>query len=130
MNSRVLASVLTGFLVMAGAHAHHSFISEYDIETVTELTGSVTEVWFKNPHTRVYIETSDEQGTKTLWELETYPRNLLHRRGWKHDDLKIGDVVVVTGRRARDGGNRLQLLTMVRPSDGWEGIGFDPDSID
>ena len=38
-----------------------------------------------------------------------------------------GDYVVVTGRVAFDGSNRLQLLTIVRPSDGWEGVGYGAD---
>ena len=54
-------------------------------------------------------------------------RSQLDRRGWKYDDLVAGDYVIVTGRVAFDGSNRLQLLTIVRPSDGWEGIGCGAD---
>ena len=109
---------------------HHSFTAQYDMEKIVEIQGTVTEVWYQNPHARVYVEVVNESGSKDLWETETYPRNILDRRGWKYDDLKAGDDVVVTGRRARDGSNRLQMLTIVRPSDGWEGVGFDADSID
>ena len=52
------------------------------------------------------------------------------RRGWNHNDLKAGDEVVLTGRKAKNGTNRMQMLTLVRPSDGWEGIGFESNSID
>lgn len=69
-------------------------------------------------------------GNKMVWESETYPRNILVRRGWNHNDLKVGDYVVLTGRRARNGTPRVQMLTLTRPSDGWKGIGFAPDSID
>ena len=112
------------------ALAHHSFLSIYDADSIETVEGVVTEVWFENPHSRVYIESTQENGDKVLWESETYPRNILVRRGWNHDDLKAGDVVVLTGRRARNGDHRLQMLTIVRPSDGWEGVGFAPDSID
>ena len=54
-------------------------------------------------------------------------RSITTRRRWKYDDLVAGDYVVVTGRVAFDGSNRLQLLTIVRPSDGWEGIGCGAD---
>lgn len=124
---------LFGALLLSAAIpalAHHSFLSIYDADNIQTVEGVVTEVWFENPHSRVYIETSDENGNKTLWESETYPRNILVRRGWNHDELKAGDVVVLTGRRARNGENRLQMLTITRPSDGWEGIGFAEDSID
>jgi len=110
--------------------AHHSFVSQYDVETIIEIEGVVTEVWYQNPHARVYVEIDSEDGEPELWETETYPRNILERRGWRYDDLKEGDTVAVSGRRARDGSNRLQILTIVRPSDGWEGVGYAVDSID
>ena len=120
------------FLVMmpAVASAHHSFLSIYDQNAVSTIEGVVTEVWFENPHSRVYIETTNDDGSKTVWESETYPRNILVRRGWNHDDLNEGDVVILTGRKAKNGSNRMQMLTLVRPSDGWEGIGFEENSID
>lgn len=121
--SVVCAFALLGHTV---ADAHHSFVREYDPQNIVTVRGVVTEVWYQNPHSRVYLEDADH----VLWETETYPRNILDRRGWKYDDLKPGDEVVVTGRQARNGSPRLQMLAIVRPSDGWEGIGFDEDSID
>jgi len=119
------------FIVIAiPAEGHHSFLSIYDQDSVSTIEGVVTEVWFENPHSRVYIEATNANGSRTVWESETYPRNILVRRGWNHDDLKVGDEVVLTGRKAKNGSNRMQMLTLVRPSDGWEGIGFAPDSID
>ena len=114
----------------ASSFSHHSFLAFYEAEAIEILEGRVTEVWFQNPHSRVYVETEDDNGNGTLWEVETYPRNILIRRGWNPGDLQEGDVVEVTGRRARNGANRLQMLTIVRPEDGWEGVGFELDSID
>ena len=127
---KVLLTTLIGLLGATVGHAHHSFVSQYDVDTVLTISGVVTEVWFQNPHSRVYVETTNQDGEKELWETETFPRNILTRRGWQHDDLNTGDEVVVTGRPARNGSKRLQMFTIVRPSDGWEGVGFDPDSID
>jgi hypothetical protein len=117
-------------LMAAPVFAHHSFLSIYDQDSLEVIEGVVTEVWFENPHSRVYVEATDANGTKTVWESETYPRNILVRRGWNHNDLKEGDAVIMTGRQARNGSNRVQMLTITRPSDGWEGVGFAPDSID
>ena len=114
----------------AGVAAHHSFMAQYDVDKIITISGEVTEVWYQNPHSRVYLEVSDAAGGKVLWESETYPRNILTRRGWKHDDLKLGDIVEVTGRQARNGANRVQILSISRPADGWEGVGYAPDSID
>ncbi len=126
----ILLSIALWPGVATVAPGHHSFLSQYDAQTVMTLEGIVTEVWYQNPHSRVYVEITNESGEKELWETETYPRNILDRRGWKHQDLQVGDDVRVAGRRARDGGNRLQILTIVRPSDGWEGVGYSPDSVD
>lgn len=128
-------SIPGAFLFLISAYSmpvfsHHSFLAFYDADTVETLEGQVTEVWFQNPHSRVYIETTDAAGNNILWEIETYPRNILVRRGWNHDDLKVGDMITVTGRRARNGDHRLQMLTITRPADGWEGVGFDSESID
>ena len=110
--------------------AHHSFLSIYDQDSVLTVEGVVTEVWFENPHSRVYVEATQEDGEKVVWESETYPRNILVRRGWNHNDLKAGDEVILKGRRAKNGTTRMQMLSLTRPSDGWEGIGFEENSID
>ena len=123
--------LFAAFLTLAlPARSHHSFLAAYNLDEVITVTGIVTEVWYQNPHTRVYVEAENDEGELALWEMETFPRNILVRRGWRHDDLVEGDEVVATGRQARDGGNRLQLLTINRPSDGWVGVGFDADSVD
>ena len=127
---KTIAAMAIMMMPVMPALAHHSFLSIYDQEAVVTIEGVVTEVWFENPHSRVYVESTDDQGNKTVWESETYPRNILVRRGWNHKDLNAGDQVILTGRRAKNGSHRVQMLTLTRPSDDWEGIGFAPDSID
>ncbi len=116
-----LAIVLATF--MTAGLGHHSFTYEYTNEVV-EHQGEVTEVWYANPHSRVYIHVADENGDSKLWEFETYPTIALERAGWYHNTLKEGDAVRVSGRLARDGGNRAQMIAIVRLSDGWEGLGY------
>lgn len=131
MKTGFLVIILTAtLLVPPPGAAHHSIVSQYDPEIVTTIEGTVTEVWFQNPHSRVYVEVTDAEGKKALWETETYPRSILLRRGWRPNDLKQGDTVIVQGRRARNGATRLQILGISRPSDGWVGVGYNPDSID
>ena len=132
MSCRIFQVTLTLWLINLSvpAFSHHSFLAHYNEDTSTRIEGVVTEVWYQNPHARVYVEVTNSNCETEVWETETYPRNILSRRGWRHDDLSVGDDVVVTGRQARDGGNRLQIITIIRPSDGWEGVGFSVDSID
>jgi len=88
------------------AQAHHSFAAEYDANAFLTLTGVVTKVEWTNPHAYVYIDVTDEAGKVTNWAFEGYPPNTLKRTGFARDLLKSGDVISITGYRARFSPNR------------------------
>ena len=92
------ATVATGT-----ALAHHSFAAEFDANAPIELTGTVTKVDWANPHTYFYIDVTNAKGDVQNWALEMGSPNGLMRRGWTRDSMKIGDVVNVSGWRAKDG---------------------------
>jgi hypothetical protein len=103
---RKLAAVLIGTAALvAGARvaAHHSFAAEFDANAPIELTGTVTKVEWANPHTFFYVDVQNERGEYENWALELGSPNGLMRRGWTRDTLKLGDLVTVTGSRAKDG---------------------------
>ena len=104
--------------------AHHNNRAIYDPDNVIDIEGVVTEVWYVNPHSRVYIDVTNDAAETEIWQAETLDRSQLDRRGWKYGDLVEGDQVVATGRVARDGSKRIQLLEILRPSDGWIGYGY------
>ncbi len=58
-----------------------------------------------NPHIWYYVDVTDESGEVTTWGFSGLPPGVLIRRGVTRDTLKVGDVVRVTGNRARDGSN-------------------------
>jgi len=98
MSCRIFQVTLTLWLISVSvpAFSHHSFLAHYNADTSTRIEGVVTEVWYQNPHARVYVEVTNSDGETEVWETETYPRNILIRRGWRHNDLREGDDVVVT----------------------------------
>jgi hypothetical protein len=85
--------------------AHHSFVAEYDGARPVKVTGTVTKVEWANPHIWFFVDVRDEGGTITNWGFSGGAPGILQRRGISRTAMKIGDVVVVEGFRARDGSN-------------------------
>ena len=85
------------------AHAHHSFVAQYDAKKPVTLTGVVTKIEWMNPHMYFFIDVKDPSGNVTNWALENGNLSTLLRQGWRKDSLKIGDTVTVAGTLAKDG---------------------------
>jgi len=84
--------------------AHHSFAAEYDSKQPVNLKGAVTKVEWMNPHVYFYIDVRDEQtGKITNWAFEMGAPAVIQRNGWTRNSMKIGDLVVVEGTRAKSG---------------------------
>jgi hypothetical protein len=106
MRAKML-SVMAGGLMLAAVPmlAHHAFSAEYDRSKPISLKGTVTKVEWMNPHARFYVDVKDDGGKVTNWEFELGSPNGLMRSGWTRNSLKIGEVVSVSGSRAKDGSN-------------------------
>ena len=97
MTAAAAATFLTASL---SASAHHSFAGQFDRNQLVSFEGVVTLVEWQNPHVWFYVDAENDDGNVVHWEAETTNPNTLLRRGWKHDDLKVGDRVSVEGYRA------------------------------
>jgi len=100
--TRTLLAVLIAATAGGAAVAHHSFAAEFDAAKKIKLTGTVTKVQWRNPHTYFFVDVKGEDGAVHNWGLELGSPNVLMRRGWTRESLKIGDQVTVEGSRARD----------------------------
>ena len=102
----LLAAALGMIAAVAPVFAHHSFAAEYDSTKPVKLTGAVTKVDWTNPHVYFFVDVADESsGRVTNWAFEMAAPAALKGSGWTRTSMKIGDVVLVEGTRAKDGGN-------------------------
>jgi len=107
----VLISMLAGT-----AFAHHSFSAEYDRNKPLKMVGKITDVKLVNPHSWLYIDVVGPDGKVTNWALEMAGAgNVLIRRGWRKEDLKIGTEIHVEGYQARSGHPTLNLSSATFP---------------
>jgi len=107
MKNPLLALLLSVAAQPASVFAHHSFASEFDANQPVSLRGTVTQVEFINPHSWIHIEVTNDDGTKTAWEVEGGTPNTLFRKGISDNTLPVGTLIAVDGYRARDGSNRM-----------------------
>jgi len=96
------------FLLLVGsveAIAHHAYTAEFDTTKPIKLTGVVKKVEWSNPHVWIYLTIKDDKGNDTIWGFSASPPGMLQRRGITKNSLKLGDVLTITGHRAKDGSN-------------------------
>jgi hypothetical protein len=98
------------------ALAHHS-ATMWVLEKRINVTGTVNSVSFRNPHGQMELTVQDNNGNSTQWRVEMSAKNLLLRRGWKPDTVKIGEKVTVTGHPNKALPNEIYMREM-RLSDG------------
>jgi hypothetical protein len=101
------------FAVSIPASAHHSFSAVFDANMPVEVSGTVTEVEWMNPHAWIYIDVGSEDGETVNWAFELGSPNGLIRRGWSRKTVQVGDQISVTGYKARDGSSRGNISSIV-----------------
>ena len=114
---RTLAGCVAWLALAVPASAHHSFSAQYDSEKVVNLSGTVTNIEWQNPHVYLYIDVEDANGEVHEWALEMgAPAVLTRTLGWTRSTLQIGDQIKVEGRAARDGSNLANARTVTLAS--------------
>ena len=120
MKARLL-TVTLGALIAAAAHlpvtAHHSIAAQFHLDKTNTVTGTISKMEFKNPHSWLYVDVKDAKGQVSQWAIEFGSANALYRRGWRREDLPAGAAVTVTGYVARDG-SQILGATDVKLADG------------
>jgi len=91
MSVTILAVASPGSLM-----AHHS-LANHDTKTPVRVKGTVVEFHRINPHSIIFLEQIETDGTRQRWAVEGPAGFQLARRGVPPDMLKPGDVIEVCG---------------------------------
>jgi hypothetical protein len=86
-------AVLAGLALAATTSAtlaHHSF-AMFDTEHPIEISGTVKEFRFVNPHSVVVVAVRGQDGVVTDWILECPAPGIMARQGMTANSLKPGD---------------------------------------
>ena len=112
MTSKVLIPMCTALLLASPAASHHNAAAHYQLDGIIEVSGIVTEFRLVNPHSRLYLEVTNDNGVVERWMAEGDASVALRRSGWAADQFKPGDEVHIVGRPSHDGSNMLEWETI------------------
>jgi hypothetical protein len=104
----------TALLAIAPAgSAHHSPVAFNTQVTDFELKGVIEMVEMRNPHSVMKLRVADDAGSTKLWDIEFSSVNLLLRRGWDFDRIKVGDRVTCVGNPSATGQAEMYMWSIV-----------------
>jgi hypothetical protein len=99
---KLLAAALVAALTATAAYAHHSF-AMFDRDTQLVKTGTVVRWAFNNPHSWLYMNVKNPDGSDTLWSFEGSAPTGLITRGITGDTFKPGATVTFMFCPLKDG---------------------------
>lgn len=111
-------SILSIFIFLAPCtcRAHHSFPVHYIADKLITVSGTVTKFRFANPHGVIFLTVIDENGAEQNWKGETNSPNVLKRRGWTKESIRVGQKITITGWPARNGSYLIRVSTITFPN--------------
>ena len=98
----LLALAVATAAAASPAFAHHAF-NMYDNSKYVNLTGTVKTWTWKNPHAMIDFVVDKPGGGTELWSIECSSPNIIGRKGWSVDSIKVGDKMPITVHQMKDG---------------------------
>lgn len=90
-------TVVIAILAWSGAPAAHHSLVQFDTTTPVWVKGTVVRFDRVNPHARLYLDQTGEDGQTQRWVADGPAPNALARMGIDQDFLNAGDVIEVCG---------------------------------
>lgn len=111
----LLFAVALPALGSSAAQAHHAFGAEFDANKPIELHGVVTDLKWTNPHSWLYLDVKNDDGTVTQWAIEFGGPYALLQKGLRKTDFPIGADVTVNGYLAKSGKQVVNASNVLLP---------------
>lgn len=106
-NQMLNGLAVVGLLVSStSALAHHAFSAEFDGEKSVEVKGLVTKLELVNPHSWIYLDVKEADGSITKWGFEFGAPASLREKGLSVKKVfAAGTEITIKGYRAKSGKN-------------------------
>jgi len=75
--------------------AHHGTAVTYDQDVWISVEGVVSEFYWRNPHSALFLNVTDEDGAVSEYGVELASPTLLVRQGYNRNVFRAGDQVVI-----------------------------------
>jgi Family of unknown function (DUF6152) len=116
----VWMAVLAGALSTM-AQAHHSLSGQFDVSKSFEITGVISRVEWVNPHTQLFVDVKQTNGSLLTYKFESLPVAMMRKAGLSKGELAgDGRPVVITAYPSRSGIPTLGYLLHLKLADGRE----------
>jgi hypothetical protein len=109
-SKQIVALVLIVAASVGTATAHHSF-AMFERKVLGEVSGTVKQLQWTNPHVYIDLVSVDDQGT-TTWTLEAGGPLQLESTGLKRDSIKPGDKITVRMHPLKNGAPGGQIVSI------------------
>ena len=112
------AAALGAFVLSAPVAGHHSFAAAYNMQDPITIKGKIVNVRMTNPHAYFFLDVDGENGEVTRWSFEAGTPSGMIRNGYSPQVIKAGDVVTISGFRAKDATKPNGMLAELVVADG------------
>jgi hypothetical protein len=90
--------------------AHHSVSAEFNEDLPAEVTGTLTNLEWINPHVQLYMDVKGDNGQIQKWKIESGPTIHFHAAHLKEDMFPVGQVLKMKVIMAKDGTKNFALM--------------------
>ncbi len=89
--------VLVALVFSTTLRAHHSVPVNFDQSREISITGVLTEVAWRNPHSHLRLDITTENGSTVEWLVELGSANAMRRAGYPLERFAVGDPIEIIG---------------------------------